>query len=60
MRISRQKIIKLANELKIEFFRTYFAWTFYYKDEEYEFINPYKNKKAYNFLENTKGDFRNG
>jgi len=52
MRIPKQKIINLADELGIEIFRTYFAWTFYYDDEEHEFIGPNKNKKAYDFLTN--------
>ena len=55
MRISRQRIIRLANLLDIEFFRTYFAWTFYYDNGEYQFINPHKNLKAYNFLIEIKG-----
>lgn len=50
MRVIKQKIINLADELGIEFFRTYFAWTFYHNDEEFEFIGSNKNKKAYDFL----------
>ena len=50
MRINKQKIVNLADELVIEFEVSSFSWVFYYDDEEHEFIGANKNKKAYDFL----------
>ena len=50
MRINKQKIVNLADELVIEFEVSSFSWVFYYDDEEHEFIGTNKNKKAYDFL----------